>query len=242
MRTSTLAVLSTAIVWSLSAPAGAASLQVAPVSVEVAAPSASTIVTLRNEGTRPLVAQIRVFRWFQVNGEEKLEPTDDVVASPPITSLAPKTDYTVRLVRVAKRPLSAGESYRLLVDELPDRTAERTGVVSLVLRYSIPVFFYSGTAAEAKLTWSLERRGGQIYVSATNAGDRHSRISALKIRDEKGSTVSFGNGLTGYALGRSTIRWALPGNTRALSRDGSIVIDAQGTGGPIHATTTPLPR
>lgn len=228
MRTSVLAVLGAAVVLSPYPAANAASLQVAPVSVEVLAPGASTIVTLRNEGIRPLVAQIRIFRWLQVNGEEKLEPTDDVVASPPITSLAPKTDYTVRLVRVTKRPLVAGESYRLLVDELPDRATERNGLVSLVLRYSIPVFYYPSTAVETKVTWSLERRSGRLFVSATNNGDRHARISALKIRDAKGATLSFGNGLTGYVLGRSSMRWAVPGNVKTLSTDGSIVIDAQG--------------
>src|SRR6266481_5415488 len=103
-----------------------ASLQVVPVSIEVPAPGATATLKLRNEGPAPINAQIRVFRWSQANGEEKLEPTDDVVASPPMASLAPKADYVVRLVRVTKRPLSEGESYRLLVDELPDAKTPRT--------------------------------------------------------------------------------------------------------------------
>jgi fimbrial chaperone protein len=98
----------------------AASLQVAPVSIEVQAPAAAATLKLRNEGPSPINAQLRVFRWSQTNGEEKLEPTDDVVASPPIVALTPKTDYTVRLVRVTKRPILVGESYRLFVDELPE--------------------------------------------------------------------------------------------------------------------------
>ena len=68
----------------------AASLQVTPVMIEVAAPGAATTVKLRNDGATPLNAQIRVFRWSQVNGEDKLEPTTDVVASPPLTKLSPK--------------------------------------------------------------------------------------------------------------------------------------------------------
>src|SRR5437899_9338654 len=100
-------------------PSWAASLQVAPVKVEVASPGAATTVKLRNEGTTPLNAQIRVFHWSQVNGEDKLEPTTDVVASPPLTRLLPKTDYTVRLVRVSKTPVGKEEAYRLFIDELP---------------------------------------------------------------------------------------------------------------------------
>src|SRR2546430_15709874 len=113
MRVHAFAALVTAFVSSAST-SHAASLQVAPVSVEIQAPGAAATLTLRNEGTSLLNAQIRVFRWTQVNGQEKLEPTDDVVASPPIATLSPKTDYTLRLGRVTKRPVPAGGSSQLV--------------------------------------------------------------------------------------------------------------------------------
>ena len=47
-----------------------------------------------------------------------LTPTNDVVASPPLASLQPNTDYTVRVVRTRKDPAVKEEAYRLLVDEL----------------------------------------------------------------------------------------------------------------------------
>jgi len=65
----------------------AASLQVAPVSVEVPAPGAAATLKLRNEGNRPLDAQIRIFQWTQVDGVDTLTPTNDVAASPPLASL-----------------------------------------------------------------------------------------------------------------------------------------------------------
>jgi fimbrial chaperone protein len=61
----------------------AASLQVAPVLLDIAAPAAAAMVTLRNTGATPIATQIRVFRWVQEEGRERLEPTADVVASPP---------------------------------------------------------------------------------------------------------------------------------------------------------------
>jgi fimbrial chaperone protein len=63
--------------------ADAASLQVSPVLVEVMAPGATATITVRNDGTAPLAAQMRIFRWSQSDGEERLEATEDVVASPP---------------------------------------------------------------------------------------------------------------------------------------------------------------
>jgi fimbrial chaperone protein len=218
-------------------PSPAASLQVAPVSIEVPAPGAAATIKLRNEGTTVLNAQIRVFRWTQTNGEERLEPTDDVVASPPLAALAPQTDYTVRIVRVTKHPVAPGETYRLLVDELPEPKLQRNRMVNLILRYSIPVFFYSREAAGAKVAWAIERRDGRVYVTATNSGDRHARISALKIKDASGAMVSFGEGLTGYVLGRSTMRWAAPSHAHRLGAGSSVVISAQSDYGPISAAT-----
>ena len=225
---------------SASSALQAASLSVAPVTVEVLAPGATAVLTLRNDSERPLEAQIRVFRWTQVNGEEKLVPTEGVVASPPLVTLQPKADYTVRIVRVTKTPVVGEESYRLLVDELPDPARKRNAAVNIVLRYSIPVFFVAGESSEPKLSWTIQPRGNRIYLIAANTGDRRVRISQLRLRDAKGATVSFGDGLTGYALGRSTMRWAVPRAPSTFSLSGAVMISAQGDRGPITASASPI--
>jgi fimbrial chaperone protein len=233
MRISTPTALAVLMALAASGTSRAASLQVSPVMVEIAAPGAASTLKLRNEGAAPIHAQIRVFRWSQANGEDKLEPTTDVVASPPLATLAPKSDYTVRLVRVSKTPVAKEETYRLFIDELPDAAGQRNRTVNLVLRYSIPVFFYHSDVAPPKLAWSVDHSGGKLSVVARNSGDRHVRISALKLRDASGSTVSFGNGLTGYVLGGSSMRWAAPPGSR-LTAGNPIVVSAQGDLGPIN--------
>src|SRR5215211_5888906 len=83
----------------------ASGLQVAPALVDVTAPGMASTVTLRNTAPHPLDVQIRVFRWTQVDGKEQLEPTQDVVASPPAVRMQNQTDYTVRIVRTKKEPV-----------------------------------------------------------------------------------------------------------------------------------------
>jgi fimbrial chaperone protein len=241
MRGAASVVLVSAFLAILCSSSLAASLEVSPVSVEVTAPAAAATMTLRNDGQTPLNAQIRVFRWVEADGEERLEPTDEFVASPPMTTLASKVDYTVRLVRVTKRPISSGESYRVLVDELPAPRAQQHRVVTLVMRYSVPVFFYPPDATDGKLTWSAERRDGSVYLSATNTGDRHVRISALKVQDGKMREISFGDGLAGYVLGHSTRRWPVPRNVGGLSDLNSLLIIAQSNYGPIRVSPTVPP-
>lgn len=230
-RSKTVVFLAAAALAAAAQGASAASLQVAPLMLEVAAPGAASNLTLRNEGPRPINAQVRVFRWTQVDGEDVLEPTNAVVASPPTASLGSRADYTVRIVRTARQPAAQEEAYRLIVDELPDATREQTGRVAMVLRHSVPVFFTPDQGDPPKLQWSVRVDGGQVEVTATNEGGRRVRISKLKVTAGK-TAVSFGEGLVGYALAGSSATWSRP--SRGLS--GTVTITAQGDTGPINAT------
>jgi len=240
MRYSAPALLSTALLISAPTLAGAASLQVSPIMLDIPAPRATATIKLRNEGTAPLNAQIRVFKWTQQNGEEKLEPTDEVVASPPLAKLTPDNDYVVRVVRVSKQPLESVASYRLLVDEVPDAAKARNGTITMVLRYSIPVFFYPANVAPAKLTWSLTQRGGRTYVSATNDGDRHVRLAGLKLEAANGTAISFGDGLVGYVLGHSTKAWPID-SKKPIGAGTAVAITAKTDAGSITGSATVQP-
>ena len=164
-----------------SGVAEAASLQVAPVLLEVPATGSTSTLTLRNEGARSLDAQIRVFKWTQDHGTEHLEPTDDVVASPPEATLASRTDYTVRVVRNSSTPVTGEEAYRLVVDELPDPLREKNGSVVVVVRHAVPLFFMPEEPETPRLRWSTDVRNGKIYVTVTNDGGRRMRISNMTI-------------------------------------------------------------
>jgi len=218
-------------------PAKAGSLQVEPVLLDVtSAGAAASTLTLHNAGTTPINAQVRVFRWSLVNGEEKLEPTDDVAASPPVMTLAPNAKNIVRIIRQSKQPVAGEESYRLLVDQLPDLSKQKNGAVTLMVRYSIPVFFGAANKKSPTLAWSVAVKGDKVTLSAHNTGDRRLRISALTLRDANGRSISLGSGLAGYALGQSTKSWTVPGH--GFSAQGSASISAQSDGGPIQAVAS----
>ncbi|WP_186419302.1 fimbria/pilus periplasmic chaperone [Bosea sp. CS1GBMeth4] len=214
--------------------ASAASLQVAPVLLDVPAAGSATTITLRNTDTQPITAQIRVYRWVQAGGEERLEPTGDVVASPPFVELRARQDYTVRVVRTVRRTVAGEEAYRLVIDELP-RPQQRSGTVSLVLRHVVPVFFASRGTSPANLTWGVSTQGRRLVLNARNHGDARLRLSAVSIRDASGRVVGASKGLVGYALGQGTMSWPLPA-TGPLPRPGSRVsISGSGETGPFNA-------
>jgi fimbrial chaperone protein len=208
--------------------AGAASLSVSPITLDVVTPATNATVTARNGESRPLAAQIRVFRWTQVDGQDRLDPTEDVVASPPVVTINGGADYVVRLERTAAHEIGGEEAYRVIVDELPNPNRQRNGSVAMVLRYLVPAFFFSADASQPKLVWSLAHRGGATLLQAANSGDKRIQILDLKL-----GALMVGKGLAGYVLGHSTRSWVVPAGS-ALTN--AAVVTATSDHGPIHAS------
>lgn len=189
--------------------AAAASLQVSPILIDVAAEgAAASSVTLRNASNKPVNAQLRVFRWTQANGQDQYEETTDVAASPPMVSMKANGEYVVRIVRTSRAPIKGEESYRFVADELPDSGARAAGTVNLLVRHSVPVFFRSPNAAPAAVTWNVSKRGGRLVVEGNNTGERRVRIAKLKADDGAGNSVNYGDGLIGYVLAKSSNTFA----------------------------------
>jgi fimbrial chaperone protein len=184
--------------------AKAGSLMISPILLEAPEAQAATTLTLHNRGNKPLQAQVRIFAWRQMNGEDVLEPTSTVVASPPMMEIKPGIEYTVRVLRLSKTLVSPEESYRVIVDEVPDASERRNGMVALALRYVVPVFFFAGERRPPRLTWYITRDNGTPYLVARNDGDRRMRIAELSL-----GNVRIASGLAGYVLGNSERRWKL---------------------------------
>ena len=191
----------------------AASLRVAPVVLDLRAPTAASTIRIWNDARRPINVQVRVFRWVQQNGEDAYEATNDVVASPPITTLQPGGENLVRIVRTSKRPVDGEESYRLVVDELPDPSRRAANTVVMVVRHSIPVFFANPEAQGAAPSWTVQQRRGGYVVTVRNRGSQRLRISNLAL-SSGGATLAQQDGLVGYVLGNSSASWFVPGTGR----------------------------
>jgi fimbrial chaperone protein len=113
---------------------------VSPTSLQVAADVRSATVTVKVSGPGESLGQVRVMRWLRDDGEGKLVATRDVVASPPALRMKPNQEITIRLVRTAKTPVRGQECYRILIDQLPNRSPNRLSL-SFAIRLSVPLCF-----------------------------------------------------------------------------------------------------
>lgn len=218
-----------------------AAMRVQPLSLDVPSPAQASSITLQNNGDEDLTLQMRVFEWSQVNGEDRLVPTTDVVASPPVAKIPPGSNFTIRVARTAG-PVAAGReaSYRLWVDELPPAAMLRNdgAEVAVRLRFDLPVFF-RGEGTSPRVSWDVQQSGTDLVAEATNAGSQHVRIQGLEVRNGA-DRVSFGQGLNGYVLANSTRRWTAPAGGKAEQLADANATVVTGDGGDETGQTVAL--
>lgn len=229
--------LTVTLVFTASVAPAATSLQVSPVMIDLTDPVGAGLITLRNEGTAMTTVQMRIFEWDQKNGSDIYQPTKDVVASPPMTKLAPGEQQTIRVVRTGKQK-NVQSSYRLFVDEIPQKALKNQNGVNLLLRQSIPVFFSAASIRSAKLTWLASIKGAKLTLTAKNTGDDRQRLSQLLIKSPNGTVVARINGLAGYVLGGSTKSWEFDLSAKAAKAGRNLVLTAEHDKGPIRANLT----
>lgn len=215
--------------------AAAAQLSVSPVLIDLEAPTQASVLNLSNDGESPITVQTRVFQWVQNAGREDLKNTLSVIASPPIVTLAPRQTYTVRLVRVSKEPMLGEESYRVLIDELPDPSRPQANGVSVLVRQSIPVFMSGSSAGPPDVSWALQNVEGELYLAAVNRGNTRLRLANASLHDPDGTVLSLGKGLIGYVLAQSTMRWPIGQKQGEFGVFGGVALTAQTQSGTIDA-------
>lgn len=212
-------------------PGHAASLQVAPVSLTLTPRQNADGLWLSNNGDAPLQAQVRIYRWTQAEGEDRLEPTRDLTLSPPMLQVGAGERQLVRVIRLGPPPDTVEASYRVIVDELPvpvaPDTPPRPGL-DFVLRYSLPIFLRPLSDADraepatpaTPLTGSLVEVGNQTQFQLENRGTGHVQIAELVFVDPAGKRFVIRQGLAGYVLPGATKRWPVsaPGGVDALRR------------------------
>lgn len=201
----------------------AGNLQVAPILLEFNNSQASQTLWLTNSGNEPLRAQIRVQEWRQDNGQESLQPSDALLASPPLVDISAGDSQLVRLLQAHPGSKDGERAFRLIVDELPGTSSSASSGLRFLLRYSIPVFVLptgatpqlerSGKreptdASQLQGDWSV--RDGNATLSLHNLGTQRIRISQLSWTSPSAMPIDITPGLLGYVLAGRQMRWTLP--------------------------------
>ena len=213
-------------------PGAAAILRIWPVLVDLAGTQRAGALTLANPDAHPTAVQLRAFRWTQDAQGDHLQPTRDLVVSPPAMRLDAGASHVIRVIRLSSAPAKAEESYRVLVDEIPEAAERTENGINFVLRQSIPVFYNATKAGKPDVTWRLARGDKGWILVARNIGTRRIQVSDLKLKDAKGAVLEHKPGLLGYVLSGAEMAWPLKTDTPA-SRAASLTAVTET--GPLNA-------
>jgi fimbrial chaperone protein len=142
----------------LALPAAAGQFSVSPVRIYMASRDRATAVTLNNEGNTELLMQADIYEWKQKpDGQDELTLSEDMILSPPIVKMAPRSRQVVRLALL--RPVLPGmqQTFRLIVREVPEaKPADKSVHLQIAMAFSLPVFI-SPPGVKRQLDCTAER-------------------------------------------------------------------------------------
>ena len=166
-------------------------LRVAPTRLDLSGQRPIATLSVQNAGAEPTLVQLDLFRWSQVDGEDVLEPTDDLVAAPRVISLAPGEERTVRVGALAPNRTAVEATYRVFVRELaPSFAAESQ--VRFTVRIGVPLFAApTASAAAPPITWRIVPGADDCpHLRLDNPAARHVHVLGAELITSDGAIWS----------------------------------------------------
>ncbi|KHK60773.1 phytochrome sensor protein [Burkholderia sp. A9] len=184
---------------------------VSPVRVELSAAQRSVALMVRNESSdQPVIVQLRTAAWSQNAGDDVYASTGDLIAAPPIFTIAPGGSQVVR-IGLRHPPAADRETgYRLYLQEIPPAPKPGFAGVQIALEMSLPIFVKPATDTAPRLHWSAEPRpggAGMLALRVTNDGTAHAQVANLAL---------FAPGNDRPVATHAEFAYVLPGQSREL--------------------------
>lgn len=195
--------------------ARAAGWDIDPVRIELSQQQQTAALTVKNSSDQATSIQIQAVEWSQHEGKDIYKPTTELLVSPPIFTIAPKSEQVIR-VALRRQADSAKElTYRISLQELPPQQTQSFMGVHVALRVSLPVFVQSTIGlSEPKMSWEvLQLPENQLKVVLRNTGNAHVQVSDFSLYVPGNNTPIAGEAGSSYVLSGQTQEWRLKTNT-----------------------------
>ena len=174
---------------------------VTPVRIYMDANDKAVAVTINNEGEEELVMQAELYTWTQKpDGEDVLEPTEDLLLSPPIIKLAGKSKQVVRLARLQPVEMNQQQTYRMIVREIPEAKPNKGNLqLQIAIAFSMPVFI-TPPGVKNKLDCRPSKKAiDTVSISCENSGTAYAQVIDFTINGPENLMLS-DNASGGYIL------------------------------------------
>lgn len=218
--------------------AAAGTLGVAPVRAELSSTASIAVVTVRNPADAAVVVQARPALWTQHEERDQLDETHELLVTPPLFTIPPNGQQTVRVALLRKPDPSRELDYRLVLSEVPPVAAPEGSELRVALRITLPVFVKAATSTSPDLSWHhTTLPDGTLRIEARNNGSAHLQVLALDV-DTGDSQQPLHTDSARYLLPGSAAHWDLPYAHRAAPAT-HLIIHGHSDAGDLNATSEP---
>ena len=224
------------IALSVNAVSMAGTFSVSPVRVNLSAQQKVASLTVLNQGQEATTIQLEVLAWSQdQDGKDVFEPTKNILANPPVFTIAPNSSQVIRLGLRKPALGQSEESYRLFLQEVPPPPKEGFNGLSIALRLSIPVFVQPNEPIKTSLEWRLKSTNDGLKLLADNQSQGHIQVLSVLLTPEQ--QESFANqSLTNYLLPQQKREWLIKDKHLAVGTP--VMLKAQTDRGELKAQLT----
>ena len=165
---------------------------VTPVRIYMNANERASAVTVTNDGDEELVMQSDIYDWKQnADGKDVLTLSEDMILSPPILKMAPRSHQVLRLISLNARSKDRQQTYRMIIRQVPEAKPSKANMqLQIAYAFSIPIFI-TPSSAEAKLECVLANAVPDIAkVICQNAGTATAHTTAIQISSVSGESMA----------------------------------------------------
>lgn len=218
----------------ISPNVSAGGFTIMPIRLELSEQRRVGSFTIRNDADSPVTIDVRSVLWTQGDAGDEYTPTRDIILTPMIFSLAPRSSQVVR-VGLRRDPHSYQEqSYRIFLTEIPAATEKPLSGVAMTLRLSVPLFLKPSNDAKPELQWALRRDdSGGLRLTARNMGNAHVQLANLQLK--QGSSVVARQPSPAYLLPGRHHDWPLQLEDGAILDRQSLMLEGYSDAGELRA-------
>lgn len=226
------ALISLLLLWCSCSLAG--SIAVSPLRATLSASHSVIAFTVTNNSKEPTVVQLEMLSWSQKGGKDVYSPTQDILATPPIFTLAAGGSQVIRTGLKHSPDIQRELTYRLYLQEAPPPPKAGFQGLQVALRIGVPIFVVPVNIQPPALLWRVYRtQGGQLEVGLSNNGNTHVQVANFSLADANGSKLGVQQ-LAAYVLSGQSSSWQVKGIGVPASTS-SVHLFAQTDGGEIDA-------
>lgn len=182
----------------LVARVSASGLLVAPVVIEMDLPRRAAAIRVTNGGDAPITLQTSTSTWKQVDGQDRDEPSDDLLVVPSIAEVAPGATQIFRLALRVPAPAPTERTYHLTLDDITEKKASEDDGAQVFIKvtHKLPVMVAPSGGIRSSIQWKrcansvsvpsgteLTGRGdvAEACVRLRNSGNRRVRVESMTV-------------------------------------------------------------